>query len=135
MSNNTKITAFFDSVSRTIIGEEVTEASTDKVLVVKDPAVLHLQPNPQTGQLALQILPLFFKEFLADRTDSVIVEFNKDTITTIKDPILDFKIVAQYQQIVNLASQPPQAQPGQPQAGEQPSNEEVIKLFDDEDEK
>ncbi len=134
MSNTTKIIAFFDSVSRTIIGEEVTESSNDTTLVVKDPAVLHLQPNPQNGQLALQILPLFFKEFLADRTESVIVEYNKNTITRLKDPILDFKIIAQYQQILNLASQPPQAQPGQPQAGPQPSNEEVVKLFDDEEE-
>jgi hypothetical protein len=131
-NNNTKITAFFDSVSRTIIGEVMTDASNENVLVVKDPAVLHLQPNPQTGQLALQILPLFFKEFLADRTDSVIVEFDKKSITQIKDPILDFKIVAQYQQIVNLASQPGQPQPGQPQEGA-PSNEEVVKLFDDEE--
>lgn len=127
-NNNKKIVAFFDSVSRTIIGEEVE--SNDKTLTVKDPAVLHLQPNPQTGQLSLQILPLFFKEFLADRGDDVIISFNKDSVAIVKDPVLDFKIIAQYEQIMSLASQP---QPDQPVPGQQPSNEDVVKLFDDEE--
>ena len=129
-NNNKKLVAFFDSVSRTIIGEEVS--NTDKTLTVKDPAVLHLQPNPQTGQLSLQILPLFFKEFLADKSDDVVVEFAKCNITQVKEPVLDFKIIAQYEQIMSLASQP---QPSQPVPGQQPSNEDVVKLFDDEDDK
>lgn len=130
MSNNKKLVAFFDTVSRTIIGEEVE--NTDKTLTVKDPAVLHLQPNPQNGQLSLQILPLFFKEFLADKSDDVNIVFNKSNITFIKDPVLDFKIIAQYEQIVNLASQ---SGPAEPVPGQQPSNEDVVKLFDDEDDK
>lgn len=129
-NNNKKLVAFFDSVSRTIIGEEVE--NTEKTLTVKDPAVLHLQPNPQTGQLSLQILPLFFKEFLADKSDDVVVEFSKSSITQVKEPVLDFKIIAQYEQIMSLASQP---QPSQPVPGQQPSNEDVVKLFDDEDDK
>jgi hypothetical protein len=128
MSNNKKIVAFFDSVSRTIIGQEVE--SNDKTLTVKDPAVLHLQPNPQTGQLSLQILPLFFKEFLADKADDVIVSFTKDSIALVKDPVLDFKIIAQYEQIMSLASQP---QPEQPVPGQAPADQDVVKLFDDEE--
>jgi hypothetical protein len=130
MSNNKKIVVFFDGVSRTVVGQEIE--SNDKTLTVKDPAVLHLQPNPQTGQLSLQILPLFFKEFLADKADDVVVSFTKDSIAIVKDPVLDFKILAQYEQIMSLASQP---QPEQPLPGQQPTSDDVVKLFDDEDDK
>jgi len=123
METNNKLIVFFDTVGRTIIGEKNNEETTEKNLVVKNPAVVHISPNPQSGQLTLQILPLFFKEFLADKTGSTSWTYKKDLITEANDVALDFKLQAQYQQLFNA----PVSQPSQPQ-----NSPDVVKLFDDE---
>jgi hypothetical protein len=102
MSETTnKIVVFFDSVGRTILGERVDANTTDKVLSIKNPAVVHIMPNQQTGQLQLQILPLFFREFLADKSEPTIWNYNRTLITEAQDVAFDFKLEAQYQQIFN----------------------------------
>lgn len=102
MSETTnKIVVFFDSVGRTILGERVDANTTDTVLSIKNPAVVHIMPNQQTGQLQLQILPLFFREFLADKTEPTIWNYNRSLITEAQDVAFDFKLQAQYQQIFN----------------------------------
>jgi hypothetical protein len=118
-----KIAVFFDSVGRTILGEKLEDKTTDKVLSIKNPAVVHIMPNQQTGQLQLQILPLFFKEFLADKDSGTIWSYNRENITEAVDVTFDFKLEAQYRQI--FASGPAPA-PQQPQG-----SPEVIKLFDE----
>ena len=55
--NDTTLTVFVDSVGRTIIGDEVSRNKTS--LVVKSPAIIHVVPNPQTGQITVQLLPYF----------------------------------------------------------------------------
>lgn len=102
MSETTnKIVVFFDSVGRTILGERVDANTTDKVLSIKNPAVVHIMPNQQTGQLQLQILPLFFREFLADKSEPTVWNYNRTLITEAQDVAFDFKLEAQYQQIFN----------------------------------
>lgn len=102
MSETTnKIVVFFDSVGRTILGERVDANTTDKVLSIKNPAVVHIMPNQQTGQLQLQILPLFFREFLADKSEPTVWNYNRTLITEAQDVAFDFKLQAQYQQIFN----------------------------------
>ena len=96
-----KIVVFFDSVGRTILGERVDANTNDKVLSVKNPAVVHIMPNQQTGQLQLQILPLFFREFLADKSEPTVWNYNRSLITEAQDVAFDFKLEAQYQQIFN----------------------------------
>jgi hypothetical protein len=117
-----KIVVFFDTIGRLIIGEktEVTETQ----LTVKNPAVVHIQPNPQSGQLSLQILPLFFREFLADKSESTIWKYNRSLITESNDIVFDFKLQAQYQQLFSPQPQQAPAEPSQ-------NNPEVIKLFDE----
>jgi hypothetical protein len=119
-----KIVVFFDTVGRTILGERIDEKTNDKVLSIKNPAVVHIMPNQQTGQLQLQILPLFFKEFLADKNDGTVWNYNRANITEAVDVTFDFKLEAQYRQIfANTPVAPaPQQQQGSP---------EVIKLFDE----
>jgi hypothetical protein len=126
METNTNLIVFFDTVGRTIIGEKNNEQTTDKNLVVKNPAVVHISPNQSTGQLTLQILPLFFKEFLADKSGSTCWSYKRDFITEATDVTLDFKLQAQYQQ---LFSGTPTQQPQQPSPQASP---EIVKLFDDE---
>ena len=102
MSETTnKIVVFFDSVGRTILGERIDANTTEKVLSIKNPAVVHIMPNQQTGQLQLQILPLFFREFLADKSEPTVWNYNRTLITEAQDVAFDFKLQAQYQQIFN----------------------------------
>jgi hypothetical protein len=124
METKNKLAVFFDSVGRTVLGEQVQDKTNDKILTIRNPAVVHITLNPQTGQLTLQILPLFFKEFLADKNASTFWEYKRDLITESQDLVFDFKLQAQYQQL--FASAPAPA-PTQPQ-----SEPEVIRLFDEE---
>jgi len=118
-----KIAVFFDSVGRTILGEKLEDKTTDKVLSIKNPAVVHIMPNQQTGQLQLQILPLFFKEFLADKDSGTVWSYNRENITEAVDVTFDFKLEAQYRQIFAAGPAPAPQQPqGLP---------EVVKLFDE----
>ena len=118
-----KIVVFFDSVGRTILGEKINDKTTDKVLTIKNPAVVHIMPNQQTGQLQLQILPLFFKEFLADKDTGTVWNYNRANITEASDVTFDFKLEAQYRQIfANVPAPAPQQPQGSP---------EVIRLFDE----
>lgn len=124
MSNTeNKIVVFFDTVGRTILGERLDDKTTDKVLAIKNPAVVHIMPNQQTGQLQLQILPLFFKEFLADKDSGTVWNYNRANITEAVDVTFDFKLEAQYRQIfANMPAPAPQQPQGSP---------EVIRLFDE----
>lgn len=118
-----KIVVFFDTVGRTILGERLDDKTTDSVLSIKNPAVVHIMPNQQTGQLQLQILPLFFKEFLADKDSGTVWNYNRANITEAVDVTFDFKLEAQYRQIfANVPAPAPQQPQGSP---------EVIKLFDE----
>jgi hypothetical protein len=117
-----KIVVFFDTVGRTILGERLDTETTEQTLVVKNPAVVHILPNQQTGQLQLQILPLFFKEFLADKSEPTVWKYNRSLITEAKDLVFDFKLQAQYQQIFNPS----------PIITPSGSNGDVVRLFDEE---
>lgn len=68
----------------------------------------------------MQILPLFFKEFLADKTDGTYWKYQRKLITEAKDIIFDFKLQAQYQQIFSNITIP---------SAQETSN--VVKLFED----
>lgn len=113
MSN--KLTVFLDSVGRTIIGKAVSE--TNDVLAIENPALVHIQANPQTNQLQLQVLPLFFKEFQENKAEPTVWNYKKATITVANDILLAGQFQAQYNQLF----QPPQPQ-GEPK---------VVKLFDE----
>ena len=121
--NQNKIVVFFDAVGRTILGEKLEDKTTKDILVVKNPAVVHIMPNQQTGQLQLQILPLFFKEFLADKDTGTVWNYLRANITEAVDVVFDFKLEAQYRQIfTNVPAPAPQQPQGSP---------EVIRLFDE----
>ena len=129
MSETTNnITIFFDSVGRTILGERVDSQTTDTILTIKNPAVVHIMPNQQTGQLTLQILPLFFREFLADKTEATTWKYNRALITECNDITFDFKLQAQYQQIFNPSPIITPSNGGVAAA----SKADVVRLFDEE---
>ena len=123
MINNTnKLVVFLDTIGRTIIGKVANE--TEEILSIQNPAIVAVQPNPQTGQIQLQILPLFFKEFQADREASTVWHFKKNNITTSDDIIFVLQFASQYEQLFNPVPTPTVA-----------SKPNVVQLFDDEETK
>lgn len=113
-----KLTTFIDSVGRTILGEIV---SSDKGLLrVKNPVMINVVQQ-ETGQLQVQLLPLFFAEFISpqSRSNGSVWIYNLSDVT-VGEVDLDSKLIDQYSRIfagVQLA--PPQQE------------ESVIKLFDE----
>jgi hypothetical protein len=117
MSQNIKI--FIDHVGHTIVGEVI---SSDKSLEVKNPAILIAAPNAN-GQLTVQLVPVFFKEFIkaSKREDGVVFSYPIDKVVQ-SEAELDERLTEQY---VNMF-----------RAAQKSENKEtpVIKLFDDEEE-
>jgi len=107
---------FIDHIGRMVIAKPVTE--TKDSITVSDPVIIHVQPNPQTGQLQVQSFPYIFVEFInKEHRDKNIWTFAKSAITT-STVVLDEKIIEQYNNMVSP-----------PQASQEP---EVIKLFTEE---
>lgn len=104
-----------DHIGRTVIGE--LERENESSLTLKNPVIIHVQPNQQTGQLNVQSFPYIFVEFIdANSRDKNTWTFTKSSIV-VSDVVLDSKILAQYNAINTVPE--PQKEP------------EVIKLFED----
>ena len=112
-----QLTVFLDNIGRTIIGKVAKQ--DDSTLSIENPALVHVQANPQTNQLQLQILPLFFREFQSDRTQPTVWNFRKSNITVSDEISFAAQFLAQYEQMFKVVEQVPQ------------SNPEVVKLFED----
>lgn len=119
------ITVFLDAIGRTIIGEVSNDDTTEQTLGIKNPAVVSIVPNTQTGQITLQILPLFFKEFQAEKSEPTTWIYNKSNITVSKNISLDFRFLAQYNQIFKST-------PAEQPTKDNSSEPAVIRLFDEE---
>ena len=121
--NNKSLIVFLDTIGRTLIAKVNKE--TETIVSVENPAIVHVQPNPQTNQLQLQILPLFFKEFQEDKTQPTVWHFNKSSITLSDSIALAPQFAAQYEQL-NQAYTKPAEQPN--------AKADIVKLFDEEEE-
>jgi hypothetical protein len=108
-----------DHIGRTVVG--VVTKEDDETITINNPVIIHVQPNPQNGQLQVQSFPYLFMEFIKGDKTKNNWTFNKSVIST-SDVELDDRIVQQYENINS-----PQAAEGEA-ATEDP---EVIKLFDD----
>lgn len=112
-----KIKTIVDHIGRTVIGEEVSQ--NDNTVTLNNPVIIHVQPNPQTGQLQVQSFPYIFMEFLTPESrEKNHWTFDKSHIV-LSEVELDSKIIAQYNNINTPQTQAPQGSP------------EVIKLFED----
>jgi hypothetical protein len=110
---------FIDSIGRTIIAEEINR--TDTTLVVKNPAMINVN-QAQNGQLQVQLIPLFFAEFVAEptRADGTTWTYNSNSVT-LGEVDLDGRLVEQYSRVFGAVSQGQEASGG----------ESVVKLFDE----
>jgi hypothetical protein len=120
MSNKNKnnLTVFLDSVGRTIICK--VEKETETTLSVSNPALVHVQANPETNQLQLQLLPLFFKEFLTNREETTVWHYQKSNITMTDELGFAPQFAQQYEQLFQAV-----------QRQQPPAEPEVVKLFDE----
>jgi hypothetical protein len=126
MSNTNKLKTFLDPLGRTIIAEQVDGKDTKTHVAVKNPVIVHIVPVGNSGQMTVQLLPVFFREFLADKTEDTVWFYNKASITEAESITFDFKINAQYQQMFSAANVVvPAAAPSEPNA------EGQVKLFDE----
>lgn len=145
-----KLITFLDSAQRTIIAEE--KEVTDTTVEVSNPVVVNIVPQTfpaghpqhgqQTGQMALQLLPVYFREFQADKSQGVLFTYRLDSITSIEiEGGFDFRLNAQYEQIFNppqqaeapISNAPPLI-PGAVPAPQSPQQAAAptLNLFDDE---
>jgi len=112
------ITTFIDAIGRNIIGEQVTRTQT--LLTVKNPAMINVS-QAQNGQLQVQLIPLFFAEFISEsaRAEGSTWDFNTATITqgTVE---VDSRLAEQYTRVFNVAPPTPEG-----------AGENVVKLFDE----
>lgn len=123
---------FLDALSRTILGEQVSEKTTSDRLAVKNPVILDIVPNPQTNQLQLRMIPVIFREFQAAKEDDIVWFFNRNNITENQGFELEFRIKAQYQQMFSNLILPNTGAGNIAGNNSNPnSNSNVIKLFDD----
>tara|TARA_R110000787_G_scaffold136731_1_gene249290 strand:- start:659 stop:1060 length:402 start_codon:yes stop_codon:yes gene_type:complete len=117
------ISTIIDHIGRTVVGKVVKD--TEDSITLYNPVIIHVQPDPESGQLQVQSFPYIFMEFLKDK-DKNNWTFAKSAIST-SDVELDDRIIQQYENINNPAPPIQEAQQG---TGQEP---EVIKLFDDEE--
>jgi len=114
------IITFIDHIGRTIIGILV-EDNKDSVSV-KNPAIIHVQPTQQ-GQLNVQTIPLYFREFIGDKSKNETTwKFNKSTIVLGVNIDNDSRLIDQYHKLFAATT---------PATATNESNEKVIKLFDE----
>lgn len=93
--NPDNIIVFLDNIQRTIIATKVEE--TESKLVVTKPAILNVTPTPDK-KLQVQLFPLFFREFTADRNDFPNWSYAR-TAVAVSDADLELNLIAQYRQM------------------------------------
>ena len=126
--NKTNLTVILDAIGRTILGQNVSTA-TDTVQL-KNPVILHIVPADNNGKMSVQLLPLFFREFLADKTGDVTFTYQTDKIVVTDIDALDFRLQGQYSQMFNPQNTfvTPDAAATTPSSDEAPK---VVNLFDE----
>lgn len=123
MSDKKYIT-FIDNAGRSIFGTTVTD--NESILEVENPVMIMVQQQ-ENQQMAVQLYPLFFAEFIKPDSDNKRKSrftYAKNSIAT-SDIEVDPRIIEQYEKVVNPVLIPTGEKP---QTSEEP---EVVKLFDE----
>lgn len=102
------LTAIVDSVGRVVLGRHDQENSTKTVLNLRNPAVVNIQVDQQSGQISVQLIPYIFKEFVKSdlREAGVTWRFQRSAIVISDDLVLEDNIVSQYEKIFETAPEP-----------------------------
>ena len=96
MSNENNINVLVDSVGRTIVGN--FKKSDTKYINVGNPAIVNIDIRQDTGQIAVQLVPYIFREFISmDQRDGELVwKFPRNTVTVSDDLVVDPALINQY---------------------------------------
>lgn len=118
-------TTFIDNAGRAIFG--VVQSETQDSITVKNPVMIVVNQQ-QNGQMAVQLFPIFFQEFVVESSETGRANFftySKSNIALGNSFEVEPRIAEQYQRIVNpqLVAADASGNDGEP---------EVIKLFDEE---
>lgn len=99
MEKNQLIT-FIDHIGRTLLAEWQEDTDNGQAFVAKNPAIIHVQPTPQ-GQLNVQTIPLFFREFVGDKNKSegTLWKFQYNTVVLGINVENDSRLVEQYKRL------------------------------------
>ena len=109
-----KLVTFLDNIQRTLIATLVSEDKS--TLTVTKPVILNVTPTPDK-KLQVQLYPVFFREFTADRDVFANWTYSKTSIV-LSDIELEANLQLQYAQMFITAAVN--------------ANTPVVKLFDDE---
>lgn len=122
--NEKQIITFIDHIGRTLVGEKVEDTDNGSSFIVKNPAIIHVQPTPQ-GQLNVQTIPLYFREFVGEKNkkDGTKWKFHYNSVVLGLDVENDPRLIEQYDRLFSdLPAAAPQSQN---------KDERVVKLFED----
>lgn len=133
MSDEAKYVVFVEHNGRTIYGLEDTDKCTETHLAVRNPAVIFVNANQQSGQFGVQVVPYLFREFAKDGTTSDQVWlFNRDSITLAVDLEIDARLSEQHTRIYSAIAAPSDGGIVTPaQVAAESAGGKVVKLFDD----
>jgi len=111
-----KIIVFLDAIQRTIIATLVEQ--DDATITVTKPVILNVSPT-QDKKLQVQLYPVFFREFTADRDVFANWTYSKSSIV-LSTAEIESNLNLQYTQMFQTAA-----------ASQANSNTPVVKLFDE----
>ena len=120
--NKTNLTVIVDNVGRTIVGE-LKSLDSNKNLILQNAAVLYVASDEENkGRITVQMVPLFFREFLANKESSVLAHYNNGNYVLLDIEDYDARMLQQYQQTFSkpvAATSPQQTEP------------KIVNLFED----
>ena len=120
---------FVDTLGRLLIGK-LPEGEYTDIVTIKNPAIVHAIHKEQGG-LQITIIPIVFREFLADKDTPMVFDYVRSSISIAKEPLLDVRIIGQYEQMfapLNNVTNIPKM-PDAPAQVNAPTPA-IIKLFD-----
>jgi hypothetical protein len=132
METQNKFIAILDTVGRTVIGEREDTQTTEQILAIKNPVILHVEQQDQMGRMSVKLFPIIFREFLGDKASDSLAFYKKASITETNVDAFDYRLKSQYDQMFNknnVFTAPSQPTP-QPSSGEKHSPA-IINLFDE----
>lgn len=124
MYDEYKIVVYNDGIGRTCFGEVLEQ--TDTILKLKDPAMIMVTPN-EAGQMKVDIIPLFFAEFIVpgdDGSKQCVFDVNRNNISLIDVKLTD-SITKHYFTKINIK------ETTETKEGEEEDTTPEIKLFED----
>jgi len=88
-----KLVVLMDGVSRTIAGYLSSE--TETTITVENPVIVNAVPQ-QGGQMSLQLIPVFFREILEDKNQTLEFTYDKTAVIISNITALEPEIMTQY---------------------------------------